>query len=200
MNRLVAQVSPDLIVDTGDMSGIPGPWQNLFMALHFRVGGPYVFAPGNHDDGRTLRLMRRRGALVLDRPMTVEVAGLRVWGFPDPNKTRWGFGDRYSNDLVASVASELSPSSGPVVAAVHSELMVRPSAAIPLVLCGHVHTARVWNSGGTTFLRPGSSGGGGPFGSALRFGVVDIDPVSHRPIAVWFIRSEGRSTDVEKVL
>lgn len=200
LTRLVEQVSPDLVVDTGDVSGIPGPWQDLFIALHFRVGVPYVFAPGNHDDGRTMRLMRSRGALVLDRPMTVEVCGIRVWGYPDPNRTRWGMGDRYSNELVARIASEQRPSSGPVLAAVHSERMVHPTGWIPLVLCGHVHTPRIWTSGGATFMRPGSSGGGGPFGSALRFGVVDVDPVSHRPIAAWFIRAEGRRTFAEKVV
>lgn len=199
LGMLADQLIPDLIVDTGDVSGFPGPWQDLFLGIYHRVRGPYVFAPGNHDDARTKRLIRRRGADVLVLPTTVEVAGLRVWGYQDPNRTRWGRGDEYSVDLTRQAAAENRPSVGPVVAAVHSADMVEADDAIGLVLCGHVHAPRIWSRRGTTFMRPGSSGGGGPFGAALRFGVVDVDPVTHKPVAAWFLRIEGKQAAAEKV-
>lgn len=194
------EVAPDLVVDTGDVSGVPGPWQALFLGIYLRITVPYVFAPGNHDGARTSRLMKRHGATVLDRPRTIDVAGLRIWGYPDPNRTRWGVGDTYSVDLARKMASEHRPPDAPVVVAVHSHHMVQPSAATGLVLCGHVHTPRVWVESRTTFMRPGSSGGGGPFGSALCFGVVDVDSASHRPVAGWFVRYERADVTYERVL
>ena len=189
----------DVTVNTGDLSGLPWPLQSAFLRAFLRFEGPYVFAPGNHDGERCVELMRRRGAVVLNQPLGVDLAGLRMWGLPDPNRTRFGRGDTYSADLSRGVADASRPDQMPTIVAVHSELMVKPHAGITLVLCGHDHRPKVATEGDTVILRPGAAGGSGPFGTELRFGVVDVEPTSLTVVKAWFVRLDT-DADVECVV
>lgn len=182
--RLADALAASLVVNTGDVSGIPGPWEAMFIRWFARIDVPYVFVPGNHDDSETCLAMERQGATTICETGEKKIAGLPIWGGPDPNRTRFGRGDPYSLALVKEFAAANRPPTG-AIAAVHHESMVAPGAC-GLVLCGHVHTPKVWHAGGSLYVRPGSSGGGGPLGGPMSFAVIDLDdPTSVR--RVWIV-------------
>ncbi|MGH2690034.1 MAG: metallophosphoesterase family protein [Actinomycetota bacterium] len=198
---LTDALAPDLVVNTGDLSGAPGPVEAALLRTAYRIRRPQVFAPGNHDSATTVRVMRGMGAEVLDRPRLVTVAGVRIWGYPDPNASPWG-APPYDSRLCRATAEIVRPPTGewPYVIAVHSSHMVRrPPPEVSLVLWGHRHDPGVDLRGRTLFVRPGSTGGGGPFGGPLQAAVVDLGLPEHRPLGVWLVETDGRTVAVRRV-
>jgi Icc-related predicted phosphoesterase len=201
--RLVSELGraldPDLVVNTGDLSGIGGPFEIALLRALGRVGQPLVFVPGNHDSELTEREMRRLGAEVLSEPRLATVAGIRVWGRRDPNRTVL-FGPPYDPGRARAITlEERPPEEAPYVVAVHSERMVEAvPPGVPLVLCGHVHTPAVRSVDGALFVRPGSAGGDSPWSGPLRAAVVDLDPPSLTPLGVWLLEIEGRTWRVQE--
>ena len=164
VSRLGRALAPTLVVNTGDLSGIGGPFEVALLRALGRAGCPTVFAPGNHDSELTEREMRRLGAEVLSEPRLVAVGGVRVWGYRDPNRTVL-FGPPYDPGRSRPLAAEVRPpGDAPYVIAVHRERMVEAvPPAVPLVLCGHIHAPAVRSEGATVFVRPGSAGGDNPW-------------------------------------
>jgi len=186
-------ISCDVVVNTGDVSGLGPVVESLWLRC-LLAETPLVFAGGNHDSDWLVQRMERKAACALSGPEVCEAAGLRFWGYPDPNKTRFMGRSKYSTELCRSSAKEFWPpcDAGPVIAAVHNELMCGEGvASVPLVLSGHFHSPRVFRSGPTLLVRSGSIGGGGPFGRILEGTIVDVDPTSLEPMRVWTIKIQG---------
>jgi len=164
-----------------------------------RWEAPVVFAPGNHDSEFTQRRMRRLGAEVLSAPRLVTVAGVRVWGYPDPNRTVL-FGAGSSPALAREAAAVRPPAGDPYLIAVHSDGMV---AAVPpgvrLVLCGHLHGPEVRLAGDAVIVRPGAAGGTNPWSGPVRAAVVDLDLPAHAPLGIWLAEIDGPRCSVEEV-
>lgn len=189
-----------LVVTTGDLSGIGGPVEWALLGVLARWDAPVVFAPGNHDSELTQRRMRRLGAEVLSAPRLVTVAGVRVWGYPDPNRTVL-FGAGYNPELAREVAAKVRPPAGdPYLIAVHSDRMV---AAIPpgvrLMLCGHLHGPEVRVAGDAVIVRPGAAGGANPWSGPVRAAVVDLDLPAHAPLGIWLVEVDGPRCRVDEV-
>jgi len=185
-------LSPDVVVNTGDVSGL-GPVVERLWLRCLLAETPLVFAGGNHDSDWLVQRMERKAACALSGPEVCEAAGLRFWGYRDPNKTRFMGRSKYSPELCCSTAKEFWPprDGGPVIAAVHNELMSGEGvASAPLVLSGHFHSPKVFRSGPTLFVRSGSIGGGGPFGRNLEATIVDVDPTSFEPLGLWLVKAE----------
>ena len=198
---LADALAPDLVVNTGDLSGAPGLAEVALLRAAYRIRWPQVFAPGNHDSPTTLRIMRRVGAEVLDRPRLATVGRVRVWGYPDPNSSPWG-APPYDPRLCRATAEVVHPpeGQGPYIIAVHSSRMVRRAPEdVSLVLNGHRHDPGIDRRGGTLFVRPGSTGGGGPFGGPLQAGVVDLSLPDHKPLRVWLVETDGHTVAVREV-
>lgn len=189
---------PAVTINTGDLSGVGGIFERGLVRLLGRLINPHVFAPGNHDGAVTTAAMARTGALVLAEPRMVEISGLRVWGYADPNRTRFGRGDRYRNELceAAGAAVKMPSDQGPMMVALHNELMLPAASEAPLVLCGHLHAPSVRRAGSALVVRCGSTGGGGPFGGAVHFAIIDVDPKSHVPLSVWMGRADRSGLEV----
>lgn len=198
---LATALRPALVVNTGDLSGLGGLLERGLVGILGRMRPPQVLAPGNHDSALTIRLIRRMGAEVLDDPRLVTVGGVRVWGYPDPNRSPL-FGPPYDDALCRAAARENLPprDAVPFIIAVHNERMIeRAPAGVTLVLSGHAHEPRVRERGRVVFVRPGSTGGGGPFGGPLRAAVVDLDLPAHAPRAVWLVAAHHRNTEVRPI-
>lgn len=197
-SALVDAVKPGLVVDTGDLSGAGGWPEALLLRTLRRIRWPQVLAPGNHDSAVTARVLRRMGAVVLDQPMLVDVAGVRIWGYPDPNRSPM-LGPPYSLELARDAAHMIRPpeGAGPYLIAVHDDAMAgHPSPGATMVLSGHGHVPRVRRRDGVVHLRCGSTGGGGPFGGPLQAAVVDLTLPDHRPRHVWLVETDGRTVSV----
>jgi predicted MPP superfamily phosphohydrolase len=198
---LADALAPDLVVDTGDLSGVGGLAEAALLRTVYRIRWPHVLSPGNHDSVVTNRVLRRSGAVVLDRPMLATVAAIRVWGYPDPNRSPL-FGPAYDSRLCRAAARVIQPPGGgkPFIVAVHNSRMVeRPPPEVGLVLSGHRHQPAVARRGGPLFVRCGSTGGGGPFGGALQAAVVDLAMPGHRPLRVWIVETHGGDVSVHEV-
>jgi predicted phosphodiesterase len=195
---LARVLAPDLVLSTGDLSGTGGFPEAVLLRALWRIREPQVLAPGNHDSAVTNRVLRRMGAAVLDRPQLVEVSGVRVWGFPDPNRSPL-FGPPYNLELARQAARTIRPpeGAGPYLIAVHDNAMVEhPPPEAGMVLSGHGHVPKVERRGGVVLLRCGSTGGGGPFGGPLQAAVVDLALPEHRPLHVWLLETDGRTLSV----
>ena len=178
---LAESVRPNLVVNTGDLSGVGGPIEAFLLRRWVPIPVPLVLAPGNHDGPTTMREVRRSGAVVLDRPRTVEVEGVRIFGYPDPNRTRLVVGPRYDTELCRRGAITVRPImeaiGRPFIAAVHHEAMVGdPPSLCRLVLSGHMHSARIRRDGPTIWVRSATTGGRSRYGPGARFSVVDLQP------------------------
>jgi predicted MPP superfamily phosphohydrolase len=189
-----------LVVTTGDLSGLGGPVEWALLGALAGWDAPVVFAPGNHDSELTQRRVRRLGAEVLSAPRLVTVAGVRVWGYPDPNRTVL-FGAGYRPELAREAAAEVRPPVGdPYLIAVHSDRMV---AAIPpgvgLLLCGHLHSPEVRVAGDAVIVRPGAAGGNNPWSGPVRAAVVDLDLPAHAALRIWLVEVDGRRCRVDEV-
>jgi predicted MPP superfamily phosphohydrolase len=187
-----------LVVTTGDLSGLGGPVEWAVLGALARWDAPVVFSPGNHDSELTQRRMRRLGAEVLSAPKLVTVARVRVWGYPDPNRTVL-FGAGYRPELATEAAAKVRPPVGdPYLIAVHSDRMV---AAIPpgvrLLLCGHLHGPEVRLAGDAVIVRPGAAGGTNPWSGPVRAAVVDLDLPAHAPRGIWLVEVDGRRCRVD---
>lgn len=201
-SALAEAVEPDLIVDTGDLSGVGGFPEVLLLWMLHRIRRSQVLAPGNHDSATTNRVLRRMGAVVLDRPMLAEIAGVRIWGYADPNRSPMG-GPPYSLELARRAARSVRPPEGvgPYLIAVHDDAMVgRLPPEATMVLSGHGHVSRVWRRGSAVHLRCGSTGGGGPFGGPLQAAVIDLSLPGHRPRHIWLVETDGRTVSVGEAL
>lgn len=201
MRALERELAPAVTVNTGDFSGLGGIFERGLIRALGRLRNPHVFAPGNHDGADTSAAMVRAGAFVLDQPRVVQVAGLRIWGYADPNRTRFGRGDSYRSDLCETKAATVAIpiDQGPVVSAVHNERMMPAGLRVPLLLCGHVHEPYVHRAGPTLVIRCGSTGGGGPFGGALHFAIIDVNPQTHAPVSVWMGSASRSGLEVTEV-
>lgn len=185
-SALVKILEPDVVVNTGDICGIGSRIEAMLVSRLFRWG-PQVFAPGNHDSSSTMAGFESAGAAVLDEPRLVEIGGIPIWGYRDPNETPM-FGPRYDVSLCKTAAIANRPPIGlPLVVAVHHLSMVQPHPDVTLVLTGHVHSQKTGMHGGALWVRCGSTGGGGPFGGALQAAVIDVDPTTLHPKGLWLI-------------
>ena len=192
---VVEQYDIDLVVDTGDSTDLGSAPEARFVAAIGRLGVPYAWVRGNHDSRLVqLAVAEQPGAIVLDGPEVVEVAGLRLMGRGDPrftpDKTR---GD---DDAPAEVyaragrqvldAYRLATDKPDLVMVHDPRVAAELVGEVPLVLAGHAHARRSESERGTDLLVQGSTGGAGlralegdePTPVALT--VLYVDPVTRR--------------------
>jgi predicted phosphodiesterase len=170
VRSVVTQFGVDVVVDTGDITDFGSVPEQSFVSEISSLGVPYVYVRGNHDSATTQAAVAAEpGAVVLDGPEVVEVAGLRFLGQGDPRFTP----DKSTRDddapeevllavgrtLARSVRTALEP---PDIVAVHDPIVARPLLGVaPLVLVGHAHQREDVEQDGTLLVVQGSTGGAG---------------------------------------
>lgn len=193
------EVEPDVVVNTGDVSGWGPVTESLILWRYLRIERPYVFAPGNHDSSALAANVRAAGGSVFEEAHSEDVAGIRFWGFRDPNRTHL-FGPPYRPDLCLAAAKQISPPAGPLIAVVHNELMVDPPESVSMVLCGHFHAAKLRSKSGVPYVRSGSIGGAGPLRKLpLQFAIVDIAPGMVLS-GVFFVEVNAGGTSIQRAV
>jgi predicted phosphodiesterase len=155
-----------LVIDTGDLPILGVRVEGSAFASLVDTSVPRVYIPGNHDSPASIAALESLGVTVLTSG-TVEVAGLRVFGVPDPISR--GFGVEPDPVVIEEAArrafDELqratrSGEATPDIVAVHNPLMERPFiGTVPLVVSGHTHSTRFEVVDGTVVLNSGTLGG-----------------------------------------
>jgi Icc-related predicted phosphoesterase len=200
VSALCRTVEPALVVCTGDLSGLGGPVEWALLTALARWPVPVVFAPGNHDSELTQRRLQHLGAEVLSEQRLVTVAGVRVWGYPDPNRTVLR-GPPYNPELAREVAAAVRPpAEGAYLIAVHSDRMVvAVPAGVRVVLCGHLHSPEIRREGKAVIVRPGAAGGTNPWSGPVRAAVVDLDLPAHAPLGIWLVEIDRQQCSIEEI-
>lgn len=170
MTQLVTQFKVDVVADTGDIADWGTDLESATARNIGPLGVPYVFVRGNHDSVRTEAAVRAQpNAVVLDG-QTVDVAGLRFFGVPDPRftpdkrsrddeETQKQQMAAFATDFAARLAAQPSP---PQIVLIHDPAgaaLVKGGGAI--VLAGHQHERKQIEQEGTTIMAEGSTGGAG---------------------------------------
>jgi len=189
IKSLVKQYDIDVIIDSGDTMDHGTAAENGFVRAAGRLGAPYVWVRGNHDSATTQRAFERlehegsgRGGRgghgdgkspvrVLDRGRPVDVAGLRIagWGDPQftPDRSVVPAGDpeeRADGRKLARALQKQRAAHTPVdVAVAHNPVLAQQTdGRVPLTLAGHTHhRSNQTLDHGTRLMIEGSTGGGG---------------------------------------
>lgn len=170
------------VIDTGDLSDFGLPVETRLSQGLARLPMPYVFVAGNHDSQAIVKALAAHPRTVILNGQTVDVAGLRILGSPDPSSLRPGKGSVDTSDAAldaagAALAADVSRDH-PDIVCVHNPRQANAVLGrVPLVLCGHLHRAYVETHGATVVCNAGTTGGAGlryfdrregvPFSAAL---------------------------------
>lgn len=156
-----------LVIDTGDIPILGAELEGLAIPSLVDTSVARIYVPGNHDSPESIaRIDALPGVTVLTTG-TAEVAGLTIFGVPDPVSR--GFGVEPDNERVESEAQAAlerfeeavaSSDTTPQIVAIHNPRMELPFIGrVPLILSGHTHSARLYKSEGTVRLNSGTLGG-----------------------------------------
>jgi predicted phosphodiesterase len=160
----------DFVVDTGDITSVGTPAENVILSAIPDLGRPYLYVRGNHDSVSLQEAVARiPGAIVLDG-QAKRVKGLTVYGLGDPiftpNKLTLRTDDQLA-EIVRAAGSRVlrdvqAMATPPDIVAVHDDRMAEAvTGYVPLVISGHFHQQSARVVDGTLFLRDGSTGGAG---------------------------------------
>ncbi|RCG23662.1 hypothetical protein DTL70_13520 [Streptomyces diacarni] len=177
VRSLVEQYDIDVIIDSGDTMDHGTAAENGFLDPITGLGAPYVWVRGNHDSAATQKaveeLAGKDGAQVhvLDSGTPVNVAGLRLagWGDPQftPDRSVAPEGDPAERDrgrrLAASLRAQRAAGTPVDIAVGHNPVLAEQTdGLVPLALAGHTHNrkTRVLPHD-TRLMTQGSTGGSG---------------------------------------
>jgi len=210
IESLVKNFGVRAVLDAGDLSDFGSPLETQTMARLERLGVPYVFAPGNHDTPEVMQFVAGLGNGVLLQGRTVEVAGLRVAGGPDPLAFSYDAApadsqayedelDRLAEALRAAIENEGEPD---ILLVHHPSVARRLADAASLTVCGHTHRQALEAGRGSMLLNPGTTGAAGVRGlsssESVRYsaiilhirsgnGAVAADMIQYDPLSGRFL-------------
>ncbi|WP_019355097.1 metallophosphoesterase family protein [Streptomyces sp. AA1529] len=177
VRSLVEQYKIDVIIDSGDTMDHGTAPENGFLEPIPDLGAPYVWVRGNHDSKTTQQAMEELAGTspskvhVLDGGEPVDVAGLRIagWGDPQftPDRSVAAEGDPAERTegrrLAAALRSQRAAGSPVDIAVGHNPVLAEQTdGLVPLALAGHTHnrSTRVLPHD-TRLMIEGSTGGSG---------------------------------------
>jgi predicted phosphodiesterase len=158
-----------LIICTGDFTDYGSPIENRLLATWGQMPAPLLFVSGNHDSRTTIAALRRLpNTTVLEAGEIVERLGLRFIGWADPVSERPGIGDAdYAEGELEALETRVRATLvgmplPPDVLLLHNYRVAEPLAgAVPLILYGHDHRARVTREAGSVLVDAGTTGASG---------------------------------------
>ena len=177
IKSLVEQYEIDAIIDTGDTMDHGTSAENGFLEPVTDLGAPYIWVRGNHDSDTTQKafekLAKKKGSRVhvLDEGVPLNVAGLRLAGWGDPQftpdrsvKPQGDPRERKDGRRLALALRAQKAAGTPVdIAVAHNPVLVKEAdGLVPLALAGHTHQRTQERlPRDTRLMIEGSTGGGG---------------------------------------
>jgi predicted phosphodiesterase len=154
------------ILDTGDLTSFGYPQEANIGAMVSALKLPYYFVPGNHDSfANRTALDGYEGITVVDDAV-VDIAGVRVAGFADPNFTVGGH-PTYAENIAAreakasDVAALVAHGRPDILAVAGLQLAEKSAGGVPLVISGDIHRRSSHEVDGSLMLTVGSTGATG---------------------------------------
>jgi len=166
VRMLVKGLSPDIILDTGDITDM-GTGLEMHLSETLKgIGKPHYYVSGNHDSPEVLDTLRTSFRIrVLDGEVVV-TRGLRIMGYGDPKSLKPFESEedpKEINLLAERIHNRITRMKAPPdILMVHNpdvaELM---AGLVPLILCGHNHNISVREKKGTIIIVSGTTGASG---------------------------------------
>jgi predicted phosphodiesterase len=166
---LAEKFEVDAIVDTGDLTSFGLPIEQSVSSFIAKMPAPYYWVPGNHDSPTNRAALAKTKNLTLIDGEVVDVAGVRVLGFPDPAFTvapdeggvpgQQARADRL--DEAPTVAEAVRRTKPDVLAVAGLQQAADTGGLVPLVISGDIHERSSKDVDGTLMLTVGSTGAGG---------------------------------------
>ena len=157
--------SPDLIIDTGDLTDFGTPLEETFFKNLALIKVPYYFVLGNHDSPVVAeKVLEIPGITLLDGPE--EFSNISILGFRDPASLTGSLepaaSQQVSNQVNVIRFWLQSETNQPFILAVHNPTVAQSFAGeIPLILTGHTHIPSVTIQNGSVLVNAGTTGGAG---------------------------------------
>jgi predicted phosphodiesterase len=168
VRELARRFQVDAVIDTGDLTDFGSPVEGALSHGLAQIAVPTLFVAGNHDSQATVRAERAAPRTTVLDGQLVTVDGLTVLGEPDPSSARQGVGSVDTSDAaLTAAATRLGADitrlpSPPDIVCVHNPRQAADVLGrVPLVLCGHTHTALIQKDGVTVVCNAGTTGGAG---------------------------------------
>jgi uncharacterized membrane protein YeaQ/YmgE (transglycosylase-associated protein family) len=166
---LAEKFEVDAIIDTGDLTSFGLPIEQSVSSFIARMPVHYYWVPGNHDSLTNRAALAKTKNLTMIDGEVVDIAGVRVLGFPDPDFTVapseggvTGARARADREREAPTIAEAVERTEPDVLAVAGLQQAAESGGlVPLVISGDVHERTSKEVEGTLMLTVGSTGAGG---------------------------------------
>jgi len=163
---LVKGLSPNLIMNTGDMTDMGTALELKLMDSLKGIGKPHFFVSGNHDSPEVVEELKRDfGLRVLDGDIATH-GKLRIIGFGDP-KANVSFDAEVDPEemleATGRIIEKLSKlKKKPDVLMVHNPDIGRAAAGLsPVILSGHAHSIRAERIGDSVLIVAGTTGAAG---------------------------------------
>ena len=154
------------IIDTGDLTSFGYPQEASIGAMVSALGVPYYFVPGNHDSFANRKALDGYDGITVVDDAVVDIAGVRVAGFADPNFTVDGH-PTYDENIAAreakapAVAALVGRGRPDILAVAGLQLAEDSTGGVPLVISGDIHQRSSQEVDGTLMLTVGSTGATG---------------------------------------
>lgn len=165
---LAARLKVDAVIDTGDLTDFGTPLETQLTQGLAALKKPYLFVAGNHDSQATIQALRANPDVLILENAPVRVAGLVIYGAPDPSSSRAGAGSVDTSPEALRTAGEKmaagirSLSEPPDIVCVHDPEQGQPLLGLaPVLLCGHEHRAYIETKQNTIVCNAGTTGAAG---------------------------------------
>jgi len=163
---LVKGLSPDLIMNTGDITDMGTALELKLMDSLKGFNKPHFFVSGNHDSQEVVEELKREFNLrVLDGDIAVH-GKLRIIGFGDP-KAEVSFDAEVDPEETREAAVKITEKilkmkKRPDVLMIHNPDIGRAAAGlVPVILSGHAHSIRAERIGSSVLIVAGTTGAAG---------------------------------------
>lgn len=196
VDKVVDEFSVDLIVDTGDLTNFGLPLEAFIVEEIKRFSVPYLFVGGNHDSANTAgEVAKIPNARVLKEGEVLELKGLQIMGYPDP-QAKTDFATPPTSDQLIEMQETIEASLAqmprqPDILLVHNDLLAsRLAGKVPMIMFGHNHVYGITEKNGTRLIDAGTTGAAGVQG------LQTSKEIPYTAVLVYFRQGKDQPTPV----
>ncbi len=163
---LVKGLSPDLILNTGDITDMGSEIELRLTDSLKNINRPHFYVSGNHDSEQVTNTLKNDFGIYVLNNEVVKAGGLLIMGYGDPKGRKSFDADATTEEidsLVERIRNRISKmKKTPDVLMVHNpDVAEKLAGQVPLILSGHSHRISSKMKDGTIIVVAGTTGAAG---------------------------------------
>jgi len=163
---LVKGLSPDLILNTGDMTDMGSEIELRLTDSLKNINLPHFYVSGNHDSEQVTNTLKNDFGIYVLNDEAVKAGGLLIMGYGDPKGRKSFDADATTEEidsLVERIRNRISKmKKTPDVLMVHNpDVAEKLAGQVPLIISGHSHRISSKMKDGTIIVVAGTTGAAG---------------------------------------